>query len=130
MEICGLYLYCICASASSGRSLATLSLPIGIHTYFMMRALGTLSRTLSGLAAGNFGAADGCVMIGIVIICKMLSSTFFAMDTTVLRAAVSTLCTNSYSYSIACLVPSPISLLVRLVIAEVSLSSLDFKHLR
>ena len=54
-----------------------------------------------------------------VITCKTLSSTFFIMDTMVLCADVGTLCTDS-SYSIACLVPSPVSLLVRLVIAEVS----------
>ena len=45
---------------------------------------------------------------------------FFAMDTMAFQAAVGTLCTNSSSYFIACPVPSPVSLLVRLVIAEVS----------
>ena len=36
------------------------------------------------------------------------------------RTAAGTLCTDSSSYSIACPVPLPISLLVRLVISEVS----------
>ena len=100
--------------------MATLSLPVGIHTYFMTRALGTLSRVLGRLVAGALGAADGGVMNGLAITCKTLSSTFFAMDTMVFQAVVGTLCTNSSSYSIACPVPSPVSLLVRLVIAEVS----------
>ena len=60
------------------------------------------------------------MMTGAVITCKMLSSTFLAMDTTALRAAISALCTDSSSYSIACLVPLPVSLSVRLVIAKVS----------
>ena len=86
----------------------------------MTRALGTLGKRPGRLDSGVFCMADGGVMTGAVITCKTLSSTFFAMDTTVYQAAVGTLCTDSSSYSIACLVPSPISLLVRLVIAEVS----------
>ena len=60
------------------------------------------------------------MMTGVVITQKMLSSTFFPMDTTALRAAIGTLCTNSSSYSITCPVPLPVSLSVSLVIAEVS----------
>ena len=86
----------------------------------MTRALGALSRVPSGLATGFFGMADGGVMTGAVITCKMLSSTFFTMDTIAFQAAIGTLCTNSSLYSIACPVPSPVSLLVRLVIAKVS----------
>ena len=92
---------------------------MGIRTYLMTRALGTLSRVPSGLATGVFSIVDGGVMTGAIITCKKLSSTFLAMDTMAFQAAVGTLCTNS-SYSIACLVPSPFSLLVRLVIAKVS----------
>ena len=108
--------------------MAALSLPISIHTYFMMRSLGTLSRALSRLAAGVFGRADGGVMTSVVIIRKTLSLTFFDMDTTVFQAAVGTLCTKSSSYSITCPVPSPVSLSVRLVIGKVSWSSLDSRH--
>ena len=63
---------------------------------------------------------DGGMMTSMVITCKTLSSTFLAMDTMALWAAVGTLCTDSSLYSIACPVPSPVSLLVRLVITEVS----------
>ena len=49
-----------------------------------------------------------------------VASTFLAMDTMAFGAAVGTLCTDSSLYSIACPVPLPISLLVRLVITEMS----------
>ena len=75
---------------------------MGIYTYLMTRALGALGRTPSGLASGIFGAVDGGMMTGAVITSKTLSLTFFAMDTMAFRAAVSTLCTNSSLYSIAC----------------------------
>ena len=100
--------------------MAALSLPIGIRTYLMTRALGALSRAPSGLAAGVFSTVDGSVTTSMVITCKTLSSNFLAMDTMAFQAAVGTLCTNSSSYSIACPVPLPISLSVRLVIAKVS----------
>ena len=118
------------ALASSGRGLVTLSLPVGIHTYFMTRELGTLSWVLSRLAAGVFGAADGSVMTGVVITHKTFSLTFFTIDTTAFQAAVSTLCTSSPSYSIAYPVALPINLSVRVVIAKVSWSSLDSRYLR
>ena len=44
---------------------------MGIHNYFMMRALGTLSRVLGGLVAGVFGMVDGSVMTSRVITCKI-----------------------------------------------------------
>ena len=96
----------------------TLSLPVGIHTYLITKALGTLSRVHGGLAAGVYGVADCSAMTSAVITFRTLSLTFLAMDTMAFQAAISTLCTDSSSYSIACTVP--ISLLVRLVIAEVS----------
>ena len=120
MERCGWYLGCFWALISSGHGLATLSLPIGIRTYLMTRALGTLGKVPSGLDTGFFGMADGGVMTGVVITCKTLSSTFFAMDTMALRAAVGTLGTDSSLYSIACPVPLPIILSVRLVVTKVS----------
>ena len=129
MEICGWYHCCIWVLAGSSCGLAALSLPVGICTHFMMRALGTQSRVLSKLTAGAFGMADGSMMTGVVITHKMLSLTFFAIDTIAFWAVVGTLCTDSSSYSIACPVPSPISLLVRLVITKVSWSSLDSRHL-
>ena len=86
----------------------------------MTRVLGALGRTPGGLASGIFSTADGGVITGVVITRKMLSSTFLAMDTMAFQAAVGTLCTNSSLHSIACLVPSPISLSVRLVITEAS----------
>ena len=116
----GWYLGCFRALVGSSHSLAALSLPVGIYTYLMTRALGALGRTPSGLASGIFGVANGSMMTGVVITRKMLSLTFFPMDTTALWAAISMLCTDSSSYSIACPVPLPISLSVRLVIAEVS----------
>ena len=100
--------------------MAALSLPVGIHTYLMTRAFGALSRALGGLATGVYGAADGGVMTSAVITCRILSLTLLAMDTMAFWAAIGTLCTNSSSYSIACPVTSPVSLLVRLVIAKVS----------
>ena len=46
---------------------AALSLPIGIHTHLMARALGALSKVCSGLATG-FCSAVGCgTMTGAVI---------------------------------------------------------------
>ena len=120
MERCGWCLGCFWALISSGRGLDALSLPVGIHTYLMTRALGALGRAPGGLASGIFSVADGGVMISAVITCKTLSLTFFAMKTMAFWAAVGTLCTNSSLYSIACPVPLPVSLSVRLVIAEVS----------
>ena len=110
--------------------MAALSLPIGIHTYLMTKALGALRRAPGELATGVFSTVDGGVMTGVVITCKMLSSTFFAMDTIAFQAAVSTLCTDSSLYSIACPMPLPVSLLVRLVNTEVSWSSLDSRYLQ
>ena len=98
--------------------MAALSLPIGIYTYLMMRALGTLSRVCCGLAVGVCGMVDCSTMTYVVTICRALSSTFLAMDMMVFRAAIGILCTDSSSYSITCPVPSPISLWVRLVITE------------
>ena len=86
----------------------------------MMRVLGTFGRMPGGLASWVFGVADGGMTIGVVIKRKTLSLTFFAMDTTVLQAAIGMLCTKSSSYSITYLVPSPVSLSVRLVITKVS----------
>ena len=102
---------------------------MGIHTYLMRRALGALSRLCSGLAAGVFSMADGSIMTGMVITHRTLSLNTLAMETMAFRAAVGTLYTDSSSYSIAYPEPSPVSLLVRLVIAEVSWSSLDLRHL-
>ena len=42
MEMCGWCRGCFWASVGSGHNLATLSLPEGIHTYLMTRALGSL----------------------------------------------------------------------------------------
>ena len=61
--------------------MAALSLPIGIHTYLMMRALGALSRAHIRLATGVCGMADCGVMTSVVIIHMILSSTFLVMDT-------------------------------------------------
>ena len=107
-----------------------MSLPIGIRTYLMTRALGALGRTPGRLASGIFGAADGGMMTGAIITCKLLSSTFFAMDTMAFQAVVGTLCIDSSSYSITCPVPLPVSLSVRLVIAEASYSIMDSRCLR
>ena len=93
---------------------------MGIHTYLMTKALGTLGRAPGGLDAGVFGMVDGGMMTSMVITHKTLSLTFFAMETMAFWAAVGTLCTDSSLYSIACLVPLPVSLSVRLVITEVS----------
>ena len=86
----------------------------------MMRALGAFGRMPGRLASGVFGMADGGVTTYAVITRRTLSLTFLAMDTMALWAAIGPLCTNSSSYSIACPVPSLVSLSVRLVIAEVS----------
>ena len=67
---------------------------------------------LGGLVAGAFGMADSGVMTSEVITHNTLLSTFFAMDIMAFQAAVGTLCTDSSSYFIACLVPLPVSLLV------------------
>ena len=100
--------------------MAALSLPEGMRTYFMTRALGAFGRTPSGSASGVVGTADGGVTTSTVITRRMLSSTFLAMDTMAFQAAVSALCTDSSSYSITYPVPLPVSLSVRLVITEVS----------
>ena len=100
--------------------MAALSLPIGIHTYLMRRALGTLSKVHGGLAAGFCSMVDCCAMTSVVIMHKKLSSTFLAMVTMVFWEAVSKLCSDTSLYSIACPVPLPVSLLVRMVISEVS----------
>ena len=70
--------------------MAALSLPVGICTYLMTRALGTFGKAPSGLASGVFGVADGGMITGTVITRKTLSSTYFAMDTMVFWAAVGT----------------------------------------
>ena len=95
MEMCGWYPSCFRASVSSGHGLAALSLAIGIRTYLMIRTLGAFGRMPGGLASGVFSVADGGVTTGVVITRKMLSLTFFAMDTTALQAAVGILCTES-----------------------------------
>ena len=100
--------------------MTTLSLPIGICTYLMTRALGALKRVLSGLATGLCGTADSSIMTSVVVTCRTLSSTFLAIDIMAFQAAVGTLYTDSSLYSITCPIPSPISLLVRLVITKVS----------
>ena len=120
MEMCGWCRGCFWASVGSGRGLTALSHPEGMRTYLMMRALGALGRTPGESASWVVGAADGGVTTGAVITRRTLSSTFLATDTTALRAAIGALCTDSSSYSIAYPVPSPVSLSVRLVIAEVS----------
>ena len=120
MEMCVWCLGCFRYLVSSGHGFATLSLPVGIRTYLMTRALGALGRTPGGLASGVLGVVDGGVTNGMAITCKTLSLTFFAKDTTVFWAAIGILCTECSSYSIACQVPLPTSLLVRLVIAEMS----------
>ena len=109
--------------------MAALSLPVGMHAYLMMIALGALSRARGRLAAEVFSTMDCGAMTGVVITHRTLSLTFLAMNTMAFWAAIGTLHTNSSLYSIACPVPLPISLLVRLVIAEVSWSSLDSRHL-
>ena len=83
MGIYGWCCYYALALAGSGHSLAALSLPMGIRTYLMTRALGALRRACSGLAAGVCGAADGGIMTSAVITHRTLSLTFFAMDTKV-----------------------------------------------
>ena len=100
--------------------MATLSLPVGIRTYLMTRALGALSKACSRLAAGVCSAVDCNIKTGVVIIYKTLSLTFLAIDTMVFWAAVGILCTESSSYSIACPVPLHVSPLVSIVIANVS----------
>ena len=86
----------------------------------MMRVLGTLSRVHGRLFAGFCGVADGRIITGAFIIYRTLSLTFFAMDTIAYQKDIGMLCTDSSSFSIACPMPSPVSLLFRLVIAEVS----------
>ena len=71
--------------------------------------IGTLGKAPGGLTSGVFGAAEGGMMTGAVITHKMLSSTFLATDTMAFRAAVGTLCTYSFSYSIACPCPHPLA---------------------
>ena len=61
--------------------MATLSLPVDICTYLMMRALGTLSRAVGSLATGVCGTVDGSIMTSVVITHRRLSLTFLAMDT-------------------------------------------------
>ena len=100
--------------------MAALSLPVGICTYLMTRALGALGRMPGRLDAGFFSMADSDMMTGVVVIHKTLSSTFFAMDTMEFQVAFGILCTNSSLYSIACPVPLAVSLLVRLLIAKAS----------
>ena len=90
--------------------------PTRRHTYLLYDE-GVRHSKQGAQWVGCWGLADGGVMTGMVITCKMLSSTFFAMDTMALQAAVGTLCTDSSSYSITCPLPLPISLLVMLVIA-------------
>ena len=109
--------------------MAALSLPVGICTYLMIRGLGALSRANGGLAAGVFSMAEGAIITAMVITCKVLFLTFLVTDTMAFWAAIGTLYTYSSLYSIACPVPLPISLLVRLVIAKVSWSSLDLRCL-
>ena len=97
-----------------------MSLPVGIYNYLITRVLGTLSKVCGSLAAG-FCSMVGCsIMTGAFITHRMLSSTFLAMDKMVLHIMAGAFCTNSSSYSIACLVLLPTSLSVRLVIAKIS----------
>ena len=86
----------------------------------MIRVLGAMSKACGWLAAVFFHAVGYGAMTGAVFICKALSTTFLAMDTMAFWAMAGTLCPDSSSYSIACPVPSPASLSVRLVIPEVS----------
>ena len=55
-------------------------------------------------------------MIDTVIICRMLSKVFLVMNMMAFQAMASIFCSNFSSYSIACPVPLPASLLVRLVL--------------
>ena len=86
----------------------------------MSRALCTLNKVCSGLAAGFCCAAGCCVMISTDIICRILFSIFLAMDTMAFRTMAGALCTNASSCSIAYPVTLLVSLLIRLVITEVS----------
>ena len=97
-----------------------LSLPICIHTYLMTRVFGTLSKAQGGVATGSYRIVGCGIVTSAVIMCRMLSLTFLANKTTAFQAKASTLCTDSSSYYMSCLVPLPANLLVRLIIAEAS----------
>ena len=103
-----------------GHRFVALSLPIGIPTFLMTRALGKLSTVYSGLVAGFCGVAGCSVMTSAIITCRTLFSTYLATEMMAFWAMASALCTYSSLYSISCLVLFPTSLLVRLIIAEVS----------
>ena len=93
------------------------------------RALGALNKVCRGSANG-FCSAIGCnAKSGAVIMHKTFYLTFLATKMMVFRVMTSALYTDSSSYSISFLVPSPASLLVRLTIAKASWSSLDSRHL-
>ena len=77
--------------------MAALSLPVGIHTYLMMRALCALNRVHGRLATGVCRVVDCGTMTGMVIMHRTLSLTFLATNTMAFQAAVSTFCTNSSS---------------------------------
>ena len=85
----------------------------------MIRVLGILSKVYSRLAAGLCCIADCYAMTGAITTHKVLFTTFLAIEMMAFQAMAGILCTN-FLYSIACLVPSPTSLLVRLVITKVS----------
>ena len=101
-----------------------MSLPIGIRTYLITRALGALSREPGelaaevglatevwrvGLATEVCGMADGGVMTGVVIICRTLSTIFMAMDTMAFWVAASMLCTNLLHTPLPDRYPSPLA---------------------
>ena len=109
-------------SVGSGRSLATLSLLKGIRTYLMTRALGAFGRMPSELASGGVGRGgwrhdDRCSHHTEDVVFNLLGHGHDGRC----GAAVGALCTGSSLYSISYPVPLPMSLSVRLVIAEVEL---------
>ena len=95
--------------------------PAHRHTYLLDdEGIGRLWQDAQRIGFWGLQHRDGGVMTGSHHTQDIVLDLLCHMDTMALRAAISTLCTNSSSYSIACPVPSPVSLSVRLVIAEVS----------
>ena len=81
------------------------------------------------MAIGLDGVLGCRTMTVTTITCKILFLIFEVIDITALLVTTSTLHTNSFIYYMPCPVPSPTSLLLKLVITEVSWSNLGSKPL-
>ena len=71
------------------------------------------------MAMGLDGMVGCGIKTGTIIMSRILSSTYKAMDTTALQVIPGIFCTNSFLNSMSYLLPSPASFLVRLAISEV-----------